>query len=187
VAFRLALVASGGRRSPAPDHGTVDEDRGFGEAAVMFLIRQLRGPDGLFADNIDDDGNVEQTRWSYNQGTPIGACVQWHQLTGDQAPLDIARETASAAVAFYVAENRLWIQPPAFNAIFLRNLLLLDSVVPFPDGPALVEAYLDRAWSDARDPDTGWFTGGGIGRYERGGSLDQAALVQLFARRAQTR
>jgi len=202
VAFRLALLARGdeGRgpttiadRQPvdadraADADRTADADRAFGEAAVAFLLRELRGPDGLFGDNVNDDGAVDQTRWSYNQGTPIGAEVLWRRLTGDQAPLDLARETAMAAIAHFVAEDRLWRQAPAFNAIFLRNLLLLDEVAGFPDAPVLVDAYLDRAWEHARDPDTGWFDGGAIGRYERGGSLDQAALVQLFARRARAR
>jgi hypothetical protein len=138
----------------------------------------------LFADNVDDDGKVDLTRWSYNQGTPIGAGVLWRQLTGDQAPLDVARETALAALGHFLDRDRLWLQPPAFNAIFLRNLLFLDEVAGFPDAPVVVDAYLDRAWEHARDPDTGWFDGGAIGRYDRGGTLDQAALVQLFARRA---
>ena len=96
----------------------------------------------------------------------------------------MARETASAAIAYFTGDDRLWQQPPAFNAIFLRNLLLFDEVARFPDAVVLLDAYLDRAWRDARDPATGWLTNGGIGRYDRGGSIDQAAFVQLYARAA---
>jgi hypothetical protein len=181
IAFRLAAVAG---TSAPPGAVHIDADRGFAEAAMGFLVRELRGPDGLFADNITDDGAVEPTIWSYNQGTPVGAGVLWHQLTGDRAPLDMARETASAAIAHFTEDDRLWQQPPAFNAIFLHNLLLLDEVARFPDAVELLDAYLDRAWRDARDPATGWFTGGGVGRYDGGGSIDQAAFVQMYARAA---
>jgi predicted alpha-1,6-mannanase (GH76 family) len=181
IGFRLAAVASA---STPIDAVHIEDDRRFAEAAMAFLVRELRGPDGLFADSMTDDGAVDPTLWSYNQGTPIGAGVLWHQLTADPAPLDAARETASAAITHFTGDDRLWQQPPAFNAIFLRNLLLLDEVARFPDSMAMLDAYLDRAWRDARDPATGWFTGGGIGQYERGGSIDQAAFVQLYARAA---
>jgi hypothetical protein len=181
IGFRLALL--GGTQAP-PGFGRIDADRGFAEAAVAFLVRELRGPDGLFADNLSDDGTVDATIWSYNQGTPIGAYALWHLLTGDSAPLDMGRETASAALAYFAQDDRLWRQPPAFNAVFLRNLLLLDEVAGVPDAAALLDCYLDRAWREARDPASGWFTGGGIGRYDRGGSIDQAGFVQLYARAA---
>ena len=181
VGFRLALL--GGNQAPL-GFGRIDADRGFAEAAMAFLKRELWGSDGLFADHIRDDGTVEPTIWSYNQGTPVGAYVLWHRLTGEHASLELALETASAAAAYFTQEDRLWQQPPAFNAVFLRNLLLLDETAPFPEATGLLDAYLDRAWRDARDSSTGWFTGGGIGRYDRGGSIDQAAFVQLYARAA---
>lgn len=177
IGFRLAAADTQGPE----DTARADAEREFAEAAMAFLARELRGPGGLYADHVKDDGAVEPTIWSYNQGTPVGAGVLWHRLTGDREPLDMARETASAAVAYFGEEDRLWQQPPAFNAIFLRNLLLLDEAAGFPDAASLLDRYLDRAWSDARDPATGWFTRGGIGRYDRGGSIDQAAFVQLYA------
>jgi Glycosyl hydrolase family 76 len=181
VALRLALL--GGTQAPR-GFGRIDADRGFAEAAMAFLMRELRGPDGLYADNIGDNGVVETTVWSYNQGTPVGAGVLWHRLTAEQAPLDMARETASAAIAYFTQSDRLWQQPPVFNAVFLRNLLLLDEVTSFPEAVVMLDAYLDRAWQEARNPATGWFTDGGIGSYDRGGSIDQAAFVQLYARAA---
>ncbi len=181
LAFRLALLA---KTAAPPGAAPEDADREFAEAAVAFLVRELRGRDGLYADNIGDDGAVEPTIWSYNQGTPVGAGVLWHRLTGDPEPLRLARETASAAVSYFTLEDRLWLQPPVFNAVFFRNLLLLDEAAGFSDAVALLGSYLERAWSDARDPDTGWFTRGGIGSYGRGGTIDQAGFAQLYARAA---
>lgn len=154
--------------------------RAFAGAALGFLRRELRGADGLYADHVGADGTVEPTLWSYNQGTPVGAGALWHRLTGDGAALVDARETADAALAHF-SGDRLWSQAPAFNAIFFRNLLLLDALTGYPPAEPALAAYLDRVWEEARDPVTGWFTRGGIGRYERGGSLDQAGLVQLYA------
>jgi hypothetical protein len=170
LAFRLVLSGGAG-----------DEARAFGAAALGFLDRVLRRPDGLYADHLREDRTVEPTVWSYNQGTPVGAAALASLITGDDEPLVAARETADAALAYFGTDDRLWTQPPAFNAVFFRNLLLYDAIAGYPPVEAALDAYLDRAWAEARHPGTGWFTEGGIGRYERGGSIDQAGLVQLYA------
>ena len=59
--------------------------------------------------------------------------------------------------------DRLWKQAPSFNTIFFRNLLALDAVAPDPRYRAMLQSYLDRAWSNACDPATGLFTRGDIG------------------------
>ena len=150
------------------------------DAALDFLDRVLRTPEGLYLDHVDPSGRIDPAVWSYNQGTPVGALVQRHRLTGDRAALAAAVETAEAALAHFAADDRLWAQPPAFNAIFLRNLVQLDAVHPLPAVWTTLTDYLERVWSTARDPATGLLFGAGIGRYEQSG-IDQAALVQLFA------
>jgi hypothetical protein len=167
LAFRLALAG--------------DPTRPYGEAAVGFLRRELQRQDGLYADHLREDHTVEPTLWSYNQGTPVGAGALLFRLAGDERALDDARRTADAALAHFGADDRLWSQPPVFNAIFFRNLLLLDGIAGYPPVDPALDIYLDRAWSDARHPTTGWFTEGGIGHYDRGGSIDQSGFVQLFA------
>lgn len=52
-----------------------------------------------------------------------------------------------------------------------------------------IDGYLDRAWAEALDPETGLFNrpGHGMGSYEGHGNvstLDQAALSQLLALRS---
>jgi hypothetical protein len=46
-----------------------------------------------------------------------------------------------------------------------------------------LQNYLNRAWSQSRDPKTGLFTGGGIGHYgsETGTLLDQSGMVQMYS------
>ena len=152
------------------------------DGMTKILDRELRRPDGLYADNLDlGSGKVEPTVWSYNQGTPVGAHLLWYDLTGDVSHLEKARETAQAALQHFGPEG-LWKQPPAFNAIFFRNLMKLED----PVVEKSIDGYLERAWTEALDPETGLFNkaGHGMGSYEGHGNvstLDQAALTQLLA------
>jgi len=154
------------------------------ERADAWLWRELASPAGLLWDHVDAGGTVERTVWSYNQGAAIGADVLWWRLTGDGARLDRATATAASALDHFATGDLWWRQPPAFNAIFFRNLLSLHAAQPQPRGLAELDRYLERVWREARDPVSGRFTGGGIGHYDDGGSLDHAALVQLFALQA---
>ena len=150
------------------------------ERADGWLRRTLESPEGLFWDHVEADGQVEPTFWSYNQGTPVGAEVRWWRVTGDRAHLDRASALAQAALAHFAAGDRLWRQPPAFNAIFFRNLAQLHAADPQPAVVAALDQYLERVWVEARRDATGLFDAGGIGHYDDGGTLDRAALVQLY-------
>lgn len=158
--------------------------RQFAARCHDFLDRVLKARDGLYWDRVDDDGGVDRTFWSYNQGVPLGAEVLWYLLDGDPGHLDAAVRTAGAALDLYGRQDRLWRQPAAFNGVFFRELLSLHAQRPDDRYLHELDSYLDRAWSTARDPRTGLILGGGIGRYEGGGTIDHAALVQLYALRS---
>ncbi len=119
----------------------------------------LRGADGLYLDQIAQDGAVLPKVWNYNQGTMIGAGVLLHQATGDGDYLEQARSTARAALEHFSLE-RLVDQGAAFNAVFFRNLLLLDEVEPNPAYRRLARTYADRMWNQRRNPTTGLFSSG---------------------------
>jgi rhamnogalacturonyl hydrolase YesR len=141
-----------------------------------WVERYLRAPNGLYWDHIDLAGRVEQTQWSYNQGSMIGANALLYRVSGRQAHLDQAREIAAAALAHYGGDGLLG-QPVAFNAIFFRNLLLLQSVDPRSDFRPALRAYVAALW--ARQVDA-------TGRYRPAPGqplalLDQAAVAQLAA------
>lgn len=152
---------------------------------ASWLNEHLRLPSGLYADNLNDNGNLDPTTYSYNQGTPIGLDVQLFRATGNTMYLRRAQATADAALTEFQGD-RLWKQPPVFNAILFRNLLALQAVAPDPRYLQAVDQYLDRAWSDGRDEQTGLFDRGGIGHYGEspGSVIDQGALSQLYAIRA---
>lgn len=155
----------------------------FAKNIDQFLNAELRSPEGLYYDNLGDDGRLDKTIYSYNQGAPVGADVLFYRVTGDKKYLERATQTANAALDHFAKDDRLWKQAPAFNAIFFRNLLALDQVAPNPRYRAALEQYLDRAWKEGRDAETGLFGMNGMGSYTSGKQdyLDQAGLVQLYA------
>jgi glycosyl hydrolase family 76 len=140
-----------------------------GDAAtrcVDWVERRLHRADGLIADRLED-GHVYRRVWSYNQGATAAAL---RLLGRDPGPL-------AEATAGWFTPARLWREPPAFLAIADRGF---DDTMP----RAWLDPYLERLVTEARDPRTGWYVRGGVGSYDGHPTIDQAAVVQLFARRA---
>lgn len=131
------------------------------EASLRFL-RELRDSDGLVRDHVRDDGSIEPSVWSYNQGLLIAAALQ----ADDKA---LAHEASEAGRSHFTAD-RLWEQPVAFNAMYAKAQLRIGA------GTEVVE-YADRLHDQGRD-DHGWFTN--AGRYDDGHVLDAAAALQIF-------
>lgn len=146
-----------------------------------FMNDKLRSPEGLYWDNLADNGELSKDIYSYNQGTPIGADVLWYRVTGDKKYLERATQTAQATLDHFAKNDGLWKQAPCFNAILFRNLMALDQVAPNPRYKATMDAYLERGWKEARDPETGLFNKGGIGAYSGHDALDQGGWVQMYA------
>lgn len=143
--------------------------------------RTLRDPDdGLYWDHVKLDGTIERTKWSYNQGTMLGAAALLGEATEEDAQRarDHARAIADAALARYANGDALWTQDPAFNGIFFRNLSLLGGLVrDHTFYRPMLAAYAERAWA-GRDGRSGLI---GFGRGARVELLTQAAAVRLFA------
>jgi hypothetical protein len=142
------------------------------EGCAAFLEELLDG-DGLVADHLRPDGTVDPGVFSYNQGLLIGL------LTGLGRVDDAVALADRVRAAF--DPDRLWRHAPAFDAILVRELLVLDAVRPGAGLRAWCAAYLARVVDEARDPGTGLFTAGGIGRYDDGVVLDHAALTGALA------
>jgi hypothetical protein len=126
----------------------------WAERIYQWVRSALLGADDLYQDHINPDGSIDTTIWSYNQGTMIGAGTLLHRATGDQSYLVQAKATAAASVAHFTLE-RLSTQPPEFNAVWFRNLLVLS---PTDEGYlGALSAYANRQWSTARDASSGLF------------------------------
>lgn len=128
---------------------------------------------GLYADRIAPDGEIEPTLWSYNQGTMIGAGVLIALSTKSRGPLDEAVDTATTYLRTHAVEDLL-TQDPVFNAVFFRNLLLLNAVRPDARYDQLIREYGDAMWASQRLRH-GYFAG-------KGSVLNNtAAMIQIYA------
>ena len=135
-----------------------------------FIDEELVNPNGLIADNIAPDGQVDRAEFTYNQGLAI-------QLRIERGLLDSAGELAERTQHEF-AGDRFWTHPAAFNAIYCRALLRLDAVRDEQRWRPFVESYAQRCWQEARD-DRGMFAR--AGRYDKGYVLDHAAVTGLLA------
>jgi hypothetical protein len=111
--------------------------------------RALLNADGLYADRIAPDGTRTPTIWSYNQGSMLGSGVLLGRQTRNSSYVDQAVGTADAYVGGTTVPD-LVAQDPAFNAVFFRNLLVLDRERPEPHYRALASGYGTRMWETRR-------------------------------------
>lgn len=123
----------------------------------QWVRAALLGPDGLYLDRIMPDGSRAPDRWTYNQGTMIGAGVLLAEATGEHRYLEDACATADAALVHFDVEALLRPNGPAFNAIFFRNLFLLDRQVPDPRIADLALRYGDASWAEHPERRLGLF------------------------------
>jgi len=148
----------------------------FAEMAYAWVRQCLLSSSGLYADHIQNNGEIEPTEWSYNQGTMMGAGALLYQATHNSAYLYDARQTASAALAYFTTE-KLELENPFFASVYFRNLLYLDSVSHDPPGPKLAQAYVDYAWQNLRLSGDLFVSGSP----STSTLLGQAAIVQLYS------
>jgi hypothetical protein len=150
----------------------------FSRQMYDWTNRYLLSPQHLYWDHVNLTGTVEPTFWSYNQGVPIGVNVLLYQQTRNPVYLRSARQIASAAYDYYVTGGRLAAQPPYFNSIFFKNLLLLESVTGGHKYRDAMARYADQVWTGDRDAKTGLFHFDGAPETQ---TLQQAAMVQIYA------
>ncbi|KQO63442.1 glycoside hydrolase family 76 protein [Curtobacterium sp. Leaf261] len=148
--------------------------------------RCLRQSAGLYQNSRNDDGTVDTTLWTYNSGAMIGTATILYRATQDPKYLQQARAAARGSLAYWTTDNRLQQQPAVFNAFYFKDLLLLDSVQHDPAYRAAAEAWANATWRDNRDPATGLFHfqpsgGGDVDLTRPAATLDQAAMIQVFA------
>lgn len=112
-----------------------------------WVVNTMATNEGLYMDSIDEDGSYDRTIWSYNQGTMIGAGVLLHQATGEERFINQARQTAVAAVEHFSQNDILYRQSNAFNAIFFRNLFMLENDTP-TTARSLATTFCERQWNN---------------------------------------
>jgi Glycosyl hydrolase family 76 len=148
----------------------------FAESAYAWVRQCLLNSEGLYADHIQNNGEVEPMVWSYNQGSMLGAGALLYQATGNGAYLYEARQTAKAALAHFTLE-KLELENPFFVVVYYRNLLYLDSITHDPPGTRAVQEYVNYAWQNLRLSNNLFVSGSP----STSTLLGQAAMVQLYA------
>jgi hypothetical protein len=132
---------------------------------------------------VPSDPHTCAWTWPQNQGLMIGSDVLLYRITGDRRYLQSASRTANAALALYPLKW-LWKTPPWTNSVYFEGLFQLDQYVHDARVRVALQAYLDRAWTQGREPKTGLFNQGGIAieNPKLGiSSLDQAAWVVMYS------
>ncbi|MGI9149156.1 MAG: glycoside hydrolase family 76 protein [Chloroflexota bacterium] len=140
----------------------------------------LRGTNGLYGDHVDLAGVVDPGQLTYNQGTMIGASVLLYRIGHEPALLETARTLSDTSLEVFGPD---FSQPPAYNAVFFRNLLLLGAETGDERYRAAMQAYADHVWTTLRDPSTGLFNFvyGRNRTTEPHRLLDQSAMLQIYA------
>lgn len=179
----LGLHLSELRGHPVVERGAIGAEEMY--AWVLETLDASRDTDspatGLFWDKVRGDGTIDRTLWTYNQGSMIGANVLLARLKSDARAEYLERAEAIARKALrHFAGEGFARQPPEFNAIFFRNLLLLHPVTRDAELAAdiigAIRRYADHAWYRTRDArDRFHISHGGVTL------LGQSAIVQLLA------
>jgi hypothetical protein len=150
----------------------------WGKKMYQWNRTCLHSPEGLYWNDMDFNGVINKTFWIYNSGAMIGASGLLYRITGDSLYLQQAQGDADAALQYFGSADRYNSQPAIFNAIFFKNLLLLDSLHHDPQYRQPMQAYADQVWNEVRDPVTGLFP---FAPSQPVQLLDQAAMVQIYA------
>ncbi|MBD8737285.1 glycosyl hydrolase [Sphingomonas sp. CFBP 13706] len=168
---------------PAAEMGVrlymITGDRSYLDDALRFYHwtnATLQQPDGLYADHLKTNGLVEKRVWSYNQGVPVGVNVLLWRATHKPEYLAAARRIAAVSHTHLVTGSRIDNQPPPFNAIYFKNLLLLEHEIGGRRYREAMRAYADRMWHINRNKE-------GLVHFpgRRSELIDTAALVQIEA------
>jgi hypothetical protein len=151
-------------------HNTTD--LAWAKRMYAWAVKCLGTASGLYNDHVEPNGTVDTTIWSYNQGVMVGAGVLLNKATGTASFLTQAEKTAGAAVAHFGSGTVLDNQGTAFNAIYFRDLFLLNQVAPNTSYAAEARSFAATMWSQRQS--TGLFN-------PQYGVNGTAPMVELYA------
>ncbi len=159
-----------------------------------WTYRTLRDPsDNVYWDNIGNEGNITDWKFTYNTGSMISAGVRLYEITKETKYLDQAKASARGAYNHWFKDRDGDIQITSDNPWF--NVLLLESwteLYPHDKETTLpyIEAYehnLNRAYGFLHDNlmPSNWVTGwkrdeAGNPVIEKANVLDMAANAENF-------
>lgn len=160
------------------------------EETYEWTKTNLRDPeDFVYWDNISLEGQIGYAKYTYNSGQMIQAGVLFYQITGKEAYLQDAQQTAKGAYEYFCrlqqtpkGEMRFYPDSPWFNVILFRGLKALYQT---DHNPTYIKAMIDNAdfaWRWTRDSN-GLFSNDWSGNKSNQfkSLLENACMVELFA------
>lgn len=160
------------------------------EETYEWTKTNLRDPeDFVYWDNISLEGQIGYAKYTYNSGQMIQAGVLLYQITGKEAYLQDAQQTAKGAYEYFCrlqqtpkGEMRFYPDSPWFNVILFRGLKALYQT---DHNPTYIKAMIDNAdfaWRWTRDSN-GLFSNDWSGNKSNQfkSLLENACMVELFA------
>jgi hypothetical protein len=151
-------------------------DLSWAERMYQWVNTCLESPGGLYYDHVNPGGSLNTAMWSYNQGTMVGAGALLYQITGNSSYLTAAQRTAGAAVSYFGTGTTLQNQGPAFNAIYFRDLFVLDQIQPNSAYSTEAQTYASYMWTQ-RVTSTGLFLQNG----QTYGVNTTAPMVEIYS------
>lgn len=150
----------------------------FDTALGLFnwVNKYLRSPEGIYYDALKVKVmRIDSAKYTYNTGTMLQSHVMFFNLTGNKSYLDEAHRIASAAKDFFYRNNQLpdhyW-----FNSVLMRGFTELSKVDGNTDQIRFFSDEAERIWNTQKDEK------GLVGRRSARTLIDQAAILEMFAR-----
>lgn len=153
---------------------------------LNWVNKCLGSPSHLYYDHINPDGTIDETIWSYNQGTTAAAAVSIYEATHNESYLKLAEDSAYSSLSYF-SQGAIYSQPPEFNAIYFRSI---RKVITISNNNTLAKMYwnlllqyVNNTWLTYRDQETGLIT---MGQPLSSVNPDDveiwtAAMVQLYS------
>ncbi|KAJ5938140.1 hypothetical protein N7454_004482 [Penicillium verhagenii] len=130
-----------------------------------FAAQGFIGSNGTINDGLlDNCQNNGATVWSYNQGVVLGGLVELNKAAPNDTYLESANNIAKAAIESLVDTNGVLhdvcepnCEPDGtqFKGIFIRNLLMLQSVSPDDSYKRVITSSADSIWQNDRNDQNG--------------------------------
>lgn len=146
------------------------------ESIYWWVNSYLRSPDGIFYDALKvKTMKIDSATYTYNTGTMLQSNVLFFLITSDKKYLEEAKKIALSAEKYFYKNNRLpnnyW-----FNAVMMRGFIELSDADGNYERLKFFADDARRIWSTQKDDK------GLIGRRSGKALIDQAAMLEIFAR-----
>lgn len=144
----------------------------------QWTKKHLRDSDGIYWDAIKIPGmKLDSAKYSYNTGTMLQSNALLYQITKDKKYLDEAIFIAESAERFFFKKGRLpdhyW-----FNVVLLRGYEELYKIDQKKERFQFFVTDAERIWKEERDESNL------LGPKSKKGLIDQAAMMEMYARLA---